>query len=89
MIELADSSTARDLGVKRTLYARFAIPDYIVVDINREAVIHHSSPADGEYRRIETHAARATFRFASIPNVEIAASVFLQPPSDGDRADDD
>ncbi|MFN2462023.1 MAG: Uma2 family endonuclease [Candidatus Velthaea sp.] len=79
MIEVADSSLAKDIGPKLSLYARFGIPDYLVVDIQRNRLLHHAEPNDFGYSRTKTLAARDTFRVECFPSVEFAAAEFLAP----------
>lgn len=83
---MADSSLAQDLGPKRTLYARFGIPDYVVVDIDREVVIHHCAPNEGTYARVDRHSAGTAFRFLSLPTVSLSTSVFLKQTELGNPA---
>lgn len=55
VIEVADSSRAKDLGPKAQLYAASAIPEYWVVDLPKRVVRVMREPTDGEYRRVQTH----------------------------------
>lgn len=52
LIEVADTSLRYDLTAKATLYARYGIGDYWVVDLNSDAVICHSHPVHSSYQRI-------------------------------------
>jgi Uma2 family endonuclease len=47
VIEIADTSLAKDLGVKAAIYARFGIADYWVIDVRAPRLIVHRGP-DGE-----------------------------------------
>ena len=48
LIEIADASRQRDMGYKKSLYARQGVPEYWVVDIDKRKVWQFSSPgADG------------------------------------------
>ncbi len=40
LVELAGTSFAADTNLKHKLYARFAIPDYLVVDLEHDLVAH-------------------------------------------------
>lgn len=54
VIEIAETTQARDLSLKRLLYAAAGIPTYWVIDSAR-AVIHvHADPIDGDYADIRT-----------------------------------
>jgi Uma2 family endonuclease len=81
LIELADSSLAKDLGPKLALYARFGIADYLVVDLDGRRLLHHSDPHELGYRRVVALAEGADFTLSAIPDVRLSATPFL---SDGD-----
>lgn len=52
VVEVSDSTLAFDLSVKRDLYARAAIADYWVLDVNARRVIVHREPVAGSYQSI-------------------------------------
>lgn len=54
IIEVAESSLARDRGIKLALYASVGIREYWVIDLPRRSVIIHRDPdpATGEYQTI-------------------------------------
>ncbi len=54
VIEVADSSRHKDLGIKARLYALSAVPEYWVVDLQKEVVRGMRDPDDGEYRSLTT-----------------------------------
>jgi len=80
VIELADSSLRYDTGFKRGLYARFAIAEYLVVDLNGAILFRHTQPADGEFRTIERLGRGDRFRLLAVPDVELDVDRFLPPP---------
>jgi len=49
IVEVADSSLTTDLGLKAELYARHAIAEYWVADIEGQRIVRHWAPADGAY----------------------------------------
>ena len=49
VIEVADTSLARDRGLKRDLYARAGIPTYWIVDLNNRCVEVFEKPKAGAY----------------------------------------
>jgi Uma2 family endonuclease len=80
LIEIADSSLAKDTSTKRRLYGRFAIADYLVVDLSANVVLHFSNPSDGGYpepRRLERS---DVFTLAALPNIVLGAERFLDEP---------
>ena len=54
VIEVAQSTRARDLGMKRTKYAAAGIAHYWVVDGERGVVHVHAEPVAGDYAEIAT-----------------------------------
>jgi Uma2 family endonuclease len=55
VIEVADSSLARDRGLKARVYARAGIPNYWIVNLVDRHVEVYSEPTDqATYARIET-----------------------------------
>ena len=56
VVEIAETSLARDLGVKRRKYAEAGIPTYWVVDGSRSVVHVHAEPIDGDY--VDIHSVR-------------------------------
>ncbi|MDP2786960.1 MAG: Uma2 family endonuclease [Pseudomonadota bacterium] len=52
VVEVADSSSAYDRGIKADLYARYAIPEYWIVDIPARMIRFHRSPVAGRYTDI-------------------------------------
>lgn len=52
VIEVADSSRARDLKVKRRLYAESEYPEYWVFDLVERQLHIHRDPRDDDYREV-------------------------------------
>lgn len=53
-VEIAETTAARDLGLKRVAYATVGIPHYWVVDGARSVIHVHAEPIDGDYAMIHT-----------------------------------
>jgi len=81
VIELAGSSLRHDTGFKRSLYARFAIAEYLVVDLNGGVLLRYTQPADGEFRSLERLGRGDHMRLLAVPDVELDVDRFLPPPS--------
>ena len=79
VIELADSSLAIDLGTKMRLYARGRVPNYLVVDLERDVVVVHRSPHDLAYEQIETYGKGRSFALDGIDDVAFEADAFRSP----------
>ena len=54
VVEVAETTLARDLGTKRALYAAAGVAIYWVVDGARDVVHVFSEPVDGEYASVAT-----------------------------------
>lgn len=54
VVEIAESTIARDMGPKRIDYARAGIPHYWVVDGDRSVVHLYADPVDGEYVEVRS-----------------------------------
>jgi hypothetical protein len=52
VIEVADNSLSRDLGVKLHMYARAGIGQYVVVDLVHDVVLDHRDPSGDQYQRV-------------------------------------
>ncbi len=49
MIEIAERSLLKDMGPKRLLYARFGVPNYLIVDLSGDILLNYIEPVDGDY----------------------------------------
>lgn len=79
IIEIAQSSLPKDLGPKLRLYARSRIRDYLVVDLDDNALIHFSNPHDLGYSSAERLGSGETFTLERLPGVTFSADPFLAP----------
>ncbi|HWO20686.1 MAG TPA: Uma2 family endonuclease [Kofleriaceae bacterium] len=55
LVEVAESSIRKDLGLKARLYAAAGVAEYWVIDANVDAVVVHLEPSADGYRSITTH----------------------------------
>jgi len=79
VIEIADTSLAKDLHVKRELYGRFSIPDYLVIDVRGRVVLHFSDPSATGYADPRTLRAGDTLRLRAVPETALDVARFLPP----------
>ncbi|HEX5871563.1 MAG TPA: Uma2 family endonuclease [Longimicrobium sp.] len=77
-VEVSDSSLARDLA-KAELYARAAIPEYWIVDVNRPAVLVHQQPVGGEYTDIREYRHGQAFPSPALGGHEVRVEEVLGP----------
>jgi Uma2 family endonuclease len=85
VVELADSSLSKDLGPKLRLYARFGIADYLVVDLERNLLVHYQDPHDLGYRGENRLQATDTFTLCRLPRVTLSAASFLATSDEHDH----
>jgi Uma2 family endonuclease len=78
VIEIADSSRAKDLGPKARLYAEMGVPDYWVVDLERRALVVHRGPAVDRYQDIRTLAG-GEIALLAFPDVGVRVDDVLPP----------
>ncbi|HEX8393511.1 MAG TPA: Uma2 family endonuclease [Longimicrobium sp.] len=77
--EVSDSSLDRDLA-KAELYARAAIPEYWIVDVNRPAVLVHRDPARGEYTEVREYRHGSALVSPALGGAEVQVHEVLGPP---------
>jgi Uma2 family endonuclease len=82
VIEVADSSLSRDLE-KAIQYARAAIPEYWIVDLNREVVMVHLHPIGGEYTDVREYAHGESFVSPGMAGREVRVEDVLGPAARG------
>jgi Uma2 family endonuclease len=79
VVEVSDSSLARDLA-KVEEYARAAIPEYWIVDVNRPAVLVHQRPVGGEYTDVHEYRHGHAFASPALAGREVRVEEVLGPP---------
>ncbi|HTJ28813.1 MAG TPA: Uma2 family endonuclease [Candidatus Limnocylindria bacterium] len=77
VVELADSSLRKDTGPKLRLYARFGIPDYLVVDLECDTLTHYDDPHELGYRGERRLTRDDTFVLRRIADVTLSGAPFL------------
>jgi Uma2 family endonuclease len=71
-VEVSDSTLEFDLGRKWALYARFAVAEYWVIDVNSRYVQVHSDPANGEFRSTAEYGLQDAVSPRAFPRIRIA-----------------
>lgn len=79
VIEIADSSLAKDTGPKRDLYARFAIREYLIVDVKNRTLLRYTEPVDGRYGEPQRLSYGDTFALTALPGIMLDVDRFLPP----------
>jgi Uma2 family endonuclease len=80
-IEISDTSLRKDLGPKLRLYARHAIADYLVVDLDANVLLHHHDPHQLGYRTCDRLGEGDVFALGALPAVRLGAIAFLEARS--------
>ena len=71
VIEVSDSSLAKDRGVKARLYAEGGIADYWIVNVRDRCVEVHRDPFGSSYRSIEVVRAGQEVRPLAFPEIAL------------------
>lgn len=79
VVEISDSSIQHDRDVKGPMYARAAIPEFWLVDVNRSVVIVHQKPAGGEYTDVREYGPGETWHSPALDGREIRTEDVLGP----------
>ena len=74
LVEVAESSLAKDRRVKTRIYAAAGVPEYWIVDVAGRTIEVRTDPAEGSYRRVRIARPGETIRLQAFPDVEIAVS---------------
>jgi Uma2 family endonuclease len=80
VMEVADSSLRKDRLLKAPLYARFGVPEYVIVDVDRRTFEVHREPdpAGARYRTVSTLSDKETFVSTAVSGLSFPlAPLFL------------
>jgi Uma2 family endonuclease len=77
IIEVAESSLAKDRLVKAELYARGGVPEYWLVDLDGRAVEVYRDPRDGVYRSMTRLSEADTLKPQAFEDLSIAVATLL------------
>lgn len=81
LVEVSDTTLRTDLVVKARLYARAAIPEYWVLDLQAHQLHIHREPVDGVYTTVTIHTETETPAFAAHPESPVPLFDLLPPAS--------
>lgn len=77
LVEVAETSLARDRTVKAALYAEAGVPEYWIVNLVDRTVEAHRDPAAGVYRTKTTHGADGSIAPLHAPEASIPVADLL------------
>jgi len=69
LVEVSDTTLTFDLVRKARVYAHHGVPEYWVIDVNSETVIHHWAPQGNTYAERVTHPLGAVLTAATLPGL--------------------
>jgi Uma2 family endonuclease len=72
LIEVSDTTLRYDRNIKAPLYARFAIPELWLIDVEGHSITRFLRPIDGKYSLEECLASPPTLSPQALPGVTIA-----------------
>jgi len=78
VIEVAESSLAKDQGRKLRLYASCAIPEYWIVNLPERCIEVYTAPTPGAYTQVERYERGQSIRLVTFPDVAFAVSDILK-----------
>lgn len=78
IIEVADTSLAKDRGVKAALYAESGVPEYWVVNLKDKLIEVHTDIVQGTYTRVTPYRKGETLHLGQFPEVEIPVDRILR-----------
>jgi Uma2 family endonuclease len=71
VVEVADTALSTDLSVKATLYARFKVAEYWVIDVSARRLVVHRDPDGEAWRQIQVFGADEAVAPQAFPNAAI------------------
>ena len=77
-IEIASSSFSYDSQVKMRLYARFGIPDYLLVDVKKDRLLSYRDPGAEGYASVREFSYNHTLALVRLPDIVLSAAPFLK-----------
>jgi hypothetical protein len=77
VIEISDTSLLKDIGPKLRLYARHGIADYLMVDLDADALLHYREPHALGYHVCDRLGEGHTFELAALGGIHLQTTAFL------------
>jgi Uma2 family endonuclease len=74
LVEVALESLRKDRKLKLGIYAEAGVPEYWIVDVERERVEVYTQPSGREYQRCEVIERTGVLRPTQLPGVELAVA---------------
>jgi Uma2 family endonuclease len=71
VIEVSDTSLAYDVKTKATLYARYGVPEYWVIDLQHRKLHRFTQPKEGTWSNIQTIDKPGVVELPGLPGLSI------------------
>ena len=84
IIEVSDSTLARDRNVKLPMYARHAIPEVWIENIPDRQIEARRNPVNGEYAESRIYRPGETISPQAFPDVQLPVSAIMGVPAETD-----
>lgn len=78
VVEVAQSSLRKDLGVKARIYANARIREYWVVNTKKLTIEVHRNPSRGRYRSVTTYDRKARVQPLLLPDITVCLDELLK-----------
>lgn len=78
IIEVAESSLAKDRGRKRRMYASCQVPEYWIVNLVERCIEVHRDPSGNDYARVDRYEHGQSIQLLAFPDVSIAVASILK-----------
>jgi Uma2 family endonuclease len=78
IIEVAESSLAKDRGKKLRLYANCGLREYWVVNLPERCIEVYTEPSPGAYARVERYERGQSIRLVTFPEIAFAVADILK-----------
>jgi Uma2 family endonuclease len=82
LIEVSESSLAKDLGRKARLYARAGIADYWIINVAGRTVEVRREPRDGIYERVQSFRPGEMIPLLAFPEIAFPVAILFPPDTD-------
>lgn len=79
VIEVSDTTLTYDTRVKASMYAEAGVPEYWILDVNRERLVVHADPVGREYRSRRLLGRDDSVQLVKVPAAEFSVTDILGP----------
>ncbi len=81
LVEVSDSSLAKDRRIKTVIYARNGVPEYWIVNLVDDLIEVRTEPQGDEYARLTPYRRGESIRLTEFPDVTLDVDAILPTPA--------